>query len=372
MEEQKGMTYQGTGVNYDDMDPFKREAQQAGLKTAGNISRLNMTEFAPSRGESAYLVDCGNHFLAQVVEGLGTKNIVAEAMQQLTGELHFDLIAQCCMAMIVNDLITVGALPISAAMYLAVGDSAWFKDEARAKNLIDGWMHACNKSGCTWGGGETPTLKGIINPNTIDLSGAAMGIIRNKQHLITGEKIKHGDVIIVFASSGIHANGLTLARRIAEKLSQGYLTPIDYIGTTYGRALLDPTVIYVPIIEDCQYWNVNVHYAVNITGHGWRKLMRSQEPFIYVIETIPDPQPVFQIMQKHGPVDDEEAYGNLNMGGGFAIFVSEKDVPLVVDISKATNIPIVGYGHIEKSGEDKKVIIEPKGITFDSKSLQVR
>ncbi|MCX6744786.1 MAG: AIR synthase related protein [Candidatus Parcubacteria bacterium] len=372
MEGQKGMTYQGTGVNYDDMDPFKRLAQKAGLETAINIRHLNMTEFTPSRGESAYLVDCGDYFLAQVVEGLGTKNLVAEAMQRLTGELHFDKIAQCCMAMIVNDLITVGALPISAAMYLAVGDSAWFKDEERAKSLIDGWKHACNLSSCTWGGGETPTLKGIINPDTIDLSGAAMGIIRNKQHLITGGKIKHGDVIIIFASSGIHANGLTLARKIAEKLPQGYLTPIDHTGQTYGRALLEPTEIYVPIIQDCQQWDVDIHYAVNITGHGWRKLMRSQEPFVYVIESVLDPQPVFQIMQKHGPVDDEEAYGNLNMGAGFAIFVSQKDVEVVADIAKATNIPIIATGHIEKRGGEKKVIIEPKGITFEGESLQVR
>jgi phosphoribosylformylglycinamidine cyclo-ligase len=367
-----GMTYQQTGVNYADMDPFKQLAQAAGLKTAGNINRLGMTEFTPSRGESAYLIEFGEQYWAIVVEGLGTKNIVAEAMQRLTNELYFDFIAQCCMGMIVNDLITVGALPITAAMYLAVGDSGWFKDEKRAANLIDGWMRACNKSGCTWGGGETPTLKGIINPDTIDLSGAAMGIIRNKKHLITGEKIKHGDIILIFGSSGIHANGLTLARRIAEMLPQGYLTPIDYTGLTYGRALLEPTVIYVPIIEDCQHWNVDVHYAVNITGHGWRKLMRAQEPFVYIIESIPEPQPVFQVIQKHGPVDDEEAYGNLNMGGGFAIFVSQQDVEVVADIAKATNIPIVGTGHIEKRGNEKKVIIEPKGLVYESKTLAVR
>jgi len=372
MGEQKGITYQGTGVNYDDMDPFKRAAQQAGLKTAGNIKRLGMEELETSRGESAYLIDCGNHYLAQVVEGLGTKNIVAEMMYKLTGELHFDKIAQCCMAMIVNDMITVGALPISVAMYLAVGDSAWFKNEERAANLIAGWEHACNLARCTWGGGETPTLKGIIHEDTIDLSGAAIGIIRNKANLITGSKIQAGDIIIIFLSSGIHANGLTLARVIANHLPQGYLTPVNHTGQTYGRALLEPTVIYVPVIEDCQLAGVDIHYAVNVTGHGWRKLMRAQQPFVYVIDQIPEPQPVFQMMQKHGPVEDREAYANLNMGAGFAIFVPEKDVAMVLLTAKKNHIMAIAAGHIEKRGEEKKVIIEPKGITFEGESLKLR
>jgi phosphoribosylformylglycinamidine cyclo-ligase len=368
----KGMTYKETGVNYDDMDPFKRLAQEAGLETAGNISRFNMAEFTPSRGESAYLIDCGDHFLAQVVEGLGTKNIVAEIMYKMTGELHFDKIAQCCMAMIVNDMITVGALPLSAAMYLAVGDSSWFKDEKRAANLIKGWKHACNLARCTWGGGETPTLKDIIYPNTIDLSGAAIGIIRNKANLITGKKIQEGDIIIIFLSSGIHANGLTLARKIADKLPQGYLTPVDHAGKTYGRALLEPTVIYVPVIEDCQRAGVDIHYAVNITGHGWRKLMRAEQPFVYVIDKIPKPQPVFQMMQKYGQVDDEEAFGNLNMGAGFAVFVPIDDVEKVLVVAKKNFIRAMVAGYIAEGEGEKKVVINPKGITFEGKTLQVR
>ncbi len=372
MSEQKGMTYQGTGVNYDDMDPFKREAQKAGLETAGNISRFNLVEFTPSRGESAYLIECGDYFLAQVVEGLGTKNIVAETMQSITGELHFDKIAQCCMAMIVNDLITVGALPLSAAMYLAVGDSSWFKDEKRAANLIAGWKKACDLARCTWGGGETPTLKGIINPNTIDLSGAAIGLIKNKANLITGQKIQDGDIIIIFFSSGIHANGLTLARKIADKLPQGYLTSVDHTGQTYGRALLEPTVIYVPVIEDCQRAGVDIHYAVNITGHGWRKFMRAEQPFVYVINEVPEPQPVFKIMQRYGPVSDEEAYGNFNMGAGFAVFVGAKDAVKVLNAAKKNNIGAMVAGVVENGKGEKQVIIEPKGLAFEGKSLQVR
>jgi phosphoribosylformylglycinamidine cyclo-ligase len=365
------ITYKDSGVNYDDMDPFKIAAQTASQSTAANIERFNLKEVGASRGESAYLIEADDCYYAHVEEGLGTKNIVAEAMQKLTGKLYYDKIAQCGVAMIVNDMITLGALPVSVEMHLAVGDSAWFRDVERAKNLIEGWKKACNLSRCTWGGGETPTLKGIINPETILLSGSAFGIIKLKEKRIVG-KIQDGDAIIIFASSGIHANGITLARAIADKLPQGYLTPIDKTGLTFGEAILAPTIIYVPIIEDCQKAEIDIHYASNITGHGWRKFMRNTEPFVYVIKEIPEPQPVFKMMQKYGPISDEEAYGNLNMGAGFAIYVPEKDVAKVLTVAEQNNISALAAGHIEKRGDEKKVIIKPKGITFEGKSLRVR
>jgi len=365
------ITYKDTGVNYEDMDPFKIAAQTASKETAKNIERFNLKEVEASRGESAYLIEAADCYYAHVEEGLGTKNLVAEAMQKLTGKLYFDQIAQCGVAMIVNDLITLGALPVSVEMHLGVGDSAWFKDVERANNLIDGWKKACNLARCNWGGGETPTLKGIINPDTILLSGSAFGLIKPKEKRIVG-KIQDGDAIIIFASSGIHANGITLARAIADKLPQGYLTPIDETGLTYGEAILEPTIIYVPIIEDCQKAGIDIHYASNITGHGWRKFMRHTEPFVYVIKEIPEPQPVFKIIQQYGPVSDEEAYGNLNMGAGFALYVPAKDVAKVLAVAKQNNIGALVAGHIEKRGERKKVIIEPKGIIFESESLNLR
>lgn len=136
------MTYAETGVNYDAMDPFKRLAQLAARETAGNIARLNggeFQEFEPSRGESAYLIETATSYLAHVEEGLGTKNLVADAMYILTGKSYYDQVAQCTVAMIVNDLITLGALPLSVAMHLAVGTSDWFNDEKRTGDLIFGW-----------------------------------------------------------------------------------------------------------------------------------------------------------------------------------------------------------------------------------------
>jgi len=136
------MTYADTGVDYDALDQFKRMAQLAARETANNLNRALMggfREFGPSRGESAYLFEAKDTFLAHVEEGLGTKNLVADAMYALTGKSYYDHIAQCTVAMIVNDLITVGAMPLSVAMHLAVGDSDWFNDEVRSRDLINGW-----------------------------------------------------------------------------------------------------------------------------------------------------------------------------------------------------------------------------------------
>lgn len=365
------MTYAGTGVNYDAMDPFKRMAQLVARETAGNINRLNggeFREFEPSRGESAYLIEAAKSYFAHVEEGLGTKNLVADAMYALTGKSYYDQIAQCTVAMIVNDLVTLGALPLSVAMHLAVGTSDWFNDEKRSGDLIAGWKNACNLARCTWGGGETPTLKGVVVPEAVVLSGSAIGIVKPKERLIAGP-IQHGDAIVIIESSGIHANGLTLARKIADKLPEGYLTKLSD-GRTYGETLLDPTNIYVGLVEDCLDLGMIIHYAVNVTGHGWRKLMRATQPFTYVIEELPTQLPIFDFIQKHGPVDDEEIYGNLNMGAGFALYIAQTDVEKVLSVAKNLGLKALVAGHIENG--DKKVMIRPKGLEYAGETLAVR
>ncbi len=367
------MTYKGTGVDYGAMDPFKRMAQLAARETAGNIRRLNdgeFQEFEASRGESVYLIEAAKSYFAHVEEGLGTKNLVADAMYRLTGKSYYDQIAQDTVAMIVNDMITLGALPLSVAMHLAVGASSWFDDEVRSRDLVDGWKKACDVARCTWGGGETPTLKGIINPETVVLSGSAIGLVKPKERLITGN-IQDGDAIMLLGSSGIHANGLTMARSIADKLPDGYLTKLSD-GRTYGEALLDPTHIYVGLVEDCLNRGVDIHYAVNITGHGWRKLMRSNEPFTYTVERLPyGRHPIFPFLQEHGPVDDVEAYGNFNMNAGFALYVCPDDIQKVCDIAAGQPFGVLHAGHITRS-ETKKVVIRPKGIEYAADTLAVR
>lgn len=368
----QNLTYAGSGVNYDALDPFKLACQLAARETAQKVLiREDFEEIGWSRGESVYLLRMPDgSVMGHVEEGLGTKNLVADAMYALTGKSYYDQIAQDTVAMIVNDMITLGVKPKTIAMHLAVGSSDWFKDEKRFTDLIRGWTEACITSDAVWSGGETPALKDIIMPATALLSGSAVGFINDEADLMNPEDIEDGDAIVIIESSGIHANGLTLARKIANKLPDGYLTKI-YDGRTYGETLLDPTPIYVPLINECMDAGLMVKYGVNITGHGWRKLMRANQPFEYLIEKMPAPQHIFEFIRREGPVDEVEMYSNYNMGAGFALYVKMEHVGDVVSLAGVNGFKAFKAGVILKSDE-KRVVIEPKRIVFESDTLAVR
>lgn len=370
MRTEDPITYTSTGVNYDAMDPIKRLAQLRARATSDNLRRTGLLSMESSRGESAYVWDEGEVYRASVIEGLGTKNLVADAVRKISGRTHYDAIAQDTVAMIVNDLITVGADPQVINAYFAVGDSSWFDDEERARDLVNGWAKACTLSGAAWGAGETPTLKGIINPLAIDLSGSAIGIIKPKErYTLRTEKLQEGDVILLVESSGIHANGLTLARRVAEELPDGYATELPN-GELYGEALLKPTHIYASLVRQLFHWGIDIHYLANITGHGWRKLMRSNQEFTYVLDRIPTPQPEFDLIREVSGNDEEEMYGNFNMGAGFAIYLPSYQAEEAQDIADRHNLRTWDAGYLEKG--EKQVVIKAKNITFKADTLQVR
>lgn len=377
---QESMTYQSVGINYDAMDPLKILAQQQAKETSGNIERFGFKVVELSRGESAFIIDEGDRYSAHVIEGLGTKNLVADQIknqqaiahevEKQTGKTYYDTIAQDTIAMIVNDLITVGADPVVVNAYWAVGDSSWFENYKRAEDLATGWRKACDLSGATWGGGETPTLKDIIYPTTTDLAGSAYGIIRPKDRLTLGDKLEAGDSIVLLESSGIHANGLTLARKVADQLPEGYETKLPN-GKTYGEALLTPTHIYSPVIRDVFDAGVDIHYMVNITGHGWRKLMRANRVFSYMIECIPQPQEEFELIQRISNNTDEEMYGTFNMNAGFALFVPQNDVEKVQRIAlEDYNLQTLNAGYVEEG--EKQVFIQPKNIIYKADALNIR
>jgi phosphoribosylformylglycinamidine cyclo-ligase len=323
------------------------------------------------RGESAYLLETDTGYLAHVEEGLGTKNLVADAMLQLTGRSYYANIGIDTVATIVNDMITTGALPVSVAMHAGVGDAAWFENEQRATDLARGFAEGCKKAEAVWGGGETPALRGIVDPSTIVLAGSAVGQIRNKANRIAGDVLDR-DAIVLLASTGVQTNGLTLCRQIAGKLPEGYLTKMGD-GRTYGEALLDPSAIYCRFVAACQNHGVRLHYAAHVTGHGWRKLMRLEEPFVYRMTNLGTAVPeVFNFIHKNGPVDAREMYATFNMGAGFAAFVSQTDVPRTIALALQTGHRAWVGGTVEKMGARKAVVIEPLGVTFEAETLAVR
>jgi phosphoribosylformylglycinamidine cyclo-ligase len=364
------LTYQSTGVDYGPLDAFKRACQLASATTSGALAAHGYSEPPAIRGESAYLIETPNEYLAHVEEGLGTKNLVADVMLRLTGKSYYANIGIDTVATIVNDLATTGALPLSVAMHVGVGDSNWFENAQRAKDLADGFAEGCRRALAVWGGGETPALKGIIDPSTIVLAGSAMGRISPKSNRITGN-ISDGDAIVLLASSGVHTNGLTLCRALADRLPDGYQTVMKD-GRSYGEALLDPSIIYVPFVVACQKAGVRLKYAAHITGHGWRKLMRLSDPFVYRMKALAKVPEVFQFIQQTGPVDTKEAYATFNMGAGFAAYVSPADVQGCLTAARSAGIDAWVGGTVVKQGQRRAVEIEPLGITFEADSLHLR
>lgn len=364
------LSYEQAGVNYELIDPLKVAAQRAAAATAGNLAPHGFTEVQASRGESAYVVDVGPFYLASIVECLGSKALVADEMKALTGKSYYASIAQDTIAMAINDLITVGATPLVVQAYWAAGGSDWFGDAQRAQALVDGWKRACDTCGVAWGGGETPALAGIVEGGRIDLAASCTGLVNPKQRLTLGDKLGAGDAIVLLASSGIHANGLSLARKLVERLPQGYLTEVAP-GLSYGEALLEPTTLYAPVTEALWKAGIVPHYAANITGHGWRKLLRHPAKLAYRIDAIPPVPPVLRFIQQHAHHDDREAYGTLNMGAGFAFFVEAKDAQRCVEVAKAQGIGAIVAGRVEASAS-KKLVIEPLGIEFGDDALQLR
>jgi phosphoribosylformylglycinamidine cyclo-ligase len=284
-----------------------------------NLLKHGFGEIETSRGGSSYVIKKGDLYLAFVVEGLGTKNLVADEMEKIAGKSFYEVIAHDTVATIINDLITVGATPLVINAYWAFGDNQFLKNEKRMKALIYGWRKACDLAGVVWGGGESPTLKGIINPESCDLAGAALGIIKSKKRLITEEGLKEGDRIILLKSNGINANGLSLARAVAKKLPQGYATLLPD-GKAFGQALLQKTNIYSQLLEELFCSGIKIHYLSNITGHGLKKVMRAKRSFNYVIEKIFPPDELFLFIQKHSHLSDFEMYQTFNMGMDYAIF----------------------------------------------------
>ena len=299
------LSYGQSGVNYDLIDPLKVSAQRAAAATASQLTRHGFAEVAASRGESAYVVDIGPYYLASIVECLGSKAMVADEMAKLTGRSWYDAIAQDTIAMAVNDLITVGATPLVVQAYWAAGGSDWFADADRAQALGAGWRKACEACGVAWGGGETPALAGIVESGRIDLAASCTGLVNPKQRLSLGEKLAPGDAIVLLDANGIHANGLSLARKLVERLPQGYLTPV-LPGLSYGDALLAPTLLYSPVTEALYKAGITPHYCANITGHGWRKLLRHPAALGYRIDELPEVPPVLRFMQNQAQMSDED------------------------------------------------------------------
>lgn len=363
-----GVSYRAAGVDYDTLDAGKRLAIAKALSTSPLLTGRGGRALDASRGEPAFVFEHGGQALAFVVEGLGTKSVIARDVLEGQGVDRFADVAYDTVAAIANDLCCVGALPLVVNAYFATGASDWYLDGERAASLLEGWRRACADAGCVWGGGESPSLPGMLDERDIELAGAAVGAVPEGRQPILGDDLAAGDEIVLVSSSGLHANGASLARMVAGRLPEGYATALPGDGTL-GEALLEPSVMYVPLVASLLQSDVRVSYISHITGHGLLKLMRPRKPLTYRIERLPEVPPVLDFLVDQAGLDAAAAYSTFNMGSGLAVYVPAGKGESVV--GQATRLGLDGLvaGRVQEG--PRQVILEPVAVTFDGSELEL-
>jgi phosphoribosylformylglycinamidine cyclo-ligase len=252
--------------------------------------------------------------------------------------------------------------------YFATGSSDWYREGERASALLEGWRRGCADAGCTWGGGESPTLPGLVGEPEIELAGAAVGALPPGRAPILGEALAAGDEIVLVSSSGLHANGASLARLVAGRLREGYATTLPG-GRTLGDALLEPSIMYVPLVEAVLRAELEVTYMSHVTGHGLLKLMRSPKPLTYRIEELPEVPAVLRFLVAEAGLDAHAAYSTFNMGSGYALYCAPGDGEPVVGIARRLGLNALLAGRVEEG--PRQVVLEPVGVRFGGKDLEL-
>jgi len=365
---QEGASYRAAGVDYDALDAGKRLAMAKALSTSSLLQGRGGRALDASRGEPAFVFELGGQAFAFVVEGLGTKSLIARHVLEGQGINRFADVAYDTVAAILNDLCCVGALPLVVNAYFATGASEWYLELERAAALLEGWRRACADAGCVWGGGESPSLPGLLGERDIELAGAAVGAVPAGRSPILGERLGPGDEIVLVASSGLHANGASLARLVAGRLPEGYAAELPG-GVTLGAALLEPSVMYVPLVAALLQDDVRLTYISHVTGHGLLKLMRPREPLTYRIERLPEVPEVLGFLVAQAGLDAHAAYSTFNMGAGYALYCAAGEGARIARIAERLGLSAAVAGRVEEG--PRQVILEPVGVRFSGEELEL-
>lgn len=384
--------YAQSGVDYSAIEPFKRIMREAGKLTLAFPNRRGVyIREDLLHGHGAVYEYRGNlpHLWCNTQEGLGNKNWIAEWMYQFApagasvdslgrspaGRIrreektlkrtYYDVIAIDTALMAVNDVIAQGAMPVVYTDEVAVGDAEWFKDEARVKDLAEGFVKVCEEVGMALPAGESPALRYLLKPEmpvraAPSLSGCVTGLIAPPSRLITGEKLTAGDHIIGVTSSGIHANGISLVIKRGLELPDRFTTKLPN-GKMLGEEILTPTRSYVALVEALLDTGVAVHAFLPGTGSGVAKLAYDPRPFTYRIREWVKVPMIFQFFREQG-VSLEECLCTFNWGIGYYIFVPPAEVERTLAIGRGVGYDLHDLGIVEAG--KREVVFEPEGLTL--------
>jgi phosphoribosylformylglycinamidine cyclo-ligase len=271
-------------------------------------------------GYFANVVDIGGIGIAITTDGVGSKAMIADMMRK------YDTIGIDCIAMNVNDLLCVGARPVSLVDYIAVEKA----DAAMLDGIAIGLAEGARQSNISITGGEISQLREIVRG--FDLVGTAIGTVA-LDRILVGRDLQPGDAVIGLASSGVHSNGMTLTRRVFFAQAGAKIdTHFAELGCTIGEELLRPTIIYVPEILEVLDKISSVKSLIHITGDGLLNLPRVDAEIGFAIDDLPAPPPLFGLIEKLGGISRAEMFEVYNMGIGFCVVVGAADADRTLEI----------------------------------------
>ena len=325
------VTYKKVGI---DISEIKKSQKAIGRLISSTHKLQKKAKITHGFGHYAGIVEIpGGKLLATHTDGVGTKVIIANMMKK------FDTIGIDCVAMNVNDIICIGATPISFVDYIAANKN----DQRIFKQIVSGLVRGAKKSSMPIVGGETAIMPDLISGKGFgfDLAGMVVGMLSKKQ-MILGNKIKPNDVIIGVKSSGLHSNGYSLARKVLSKYS--LKQKFKGVGIL-GNALLKPTEIYVkPVLEAIE--KCSIHGLAHITGGSFTKLLRLKQ-IGFELDNLPKTPALMQLIQDCG-VKSDEMYKTFNMGVGFCIISPENQVRGIQKIITKHKMKSYEIGRISK------------------------
>ena len=291
-------------------------------------------------GHYAGLIEFESKIIALHTDGVGTKTIVAQLMNR------FDTLGIDCVAMNVNDIICVGAVPVGFLDYIALRKP----DNYLVKELLKGLTKGAEESEMAIVGGETAILPDLLNQkeeNSFDLVGSVFGVT-DKKKLVLGDKITEGDIIFGIESNGLHSNGYSLARKVIlpkYKLKDRHI----FLDSSIGEELLKPTKIYVkPIHDILDTERESVSGLAHITGGSFSKLSRLNSRVNYDLNNLPTQNGIFKLIQKEGKISHKEMYSTFNMGVGFCIIASKSRLDRIKNILDKHKLKHFEIGFITK------------------------
>lgn len=323
MSHEKGSSYAQAGV--DSEAAGNAVGELVSLLGQIDTGRPSRSTLPPGHYASVVAID-GQRGVAISTDGVGSKVIVAQQMG------NFETIGIDCIAMNVNDVVCVGAEPFAVVDYIAVERAN--SDMLRA--IGAGLKRGAELAGVEVPGGELAQLEEVIrghpSPYGFDLVGTCIGLV-DLDKVVSGKMIGPGDAIIGLPSSGIHSNGLTLARKaLLEKGDLDLESSVDELGRSIGEELLEPTAIYVKAVLALLGSGIEVHGLAHITSGGMDNLLRLNDGVGYQI-TDPLPVPaIFKLVQRYGEVSGQEMNYVFNMGCGFCAIVAEGDSGRAVEL----------------------------------------